>query len=179
MGCFVLLSTAVRAQSPQVAINISMDTLREYVNYQIEMKICELNHPTDRGDWFKPDTSKIDFSRLTAADVTCGKYSAGENYNSLYYGNQLFGWEKIFVFRISNISSRAWHPSMFIVLPMPYKAFITKIDLREVVFQEGKIIVVKDPNAKYENGRLFIDQSLKIFPAATLEGHPMEFIVGK
>lgn len=98
-------SQIVRAQSPYLGIHIKMDSVkREDKNFRISMKICEPLKMTERGDWFKPDTSAIDFLKLTAADLTCGKYSyiegtddyAGSQakFNVYEFGNQLFAWKR-------------------------------------------------------------------------------------
>ena len=171
---FFIACHAAKAQSPHLGMLVLMDSAKTgSVRYLIEMKICEPKQGTGRGDWFSHDTSTIDFRSLKNGDTSCGEYfskgepdliSGGNNdpvYNKFTFSNQVFAWEKIFVFRISNASSRGWVPGMFIVMPMPYKSFVTKVVLKDIPFQSGKVIYLDKLNASYERSALLIDQSLK------------------
>lgn len=162
------------AQSPYLSILLKMDSVKaENTRYKIEMKICEPKKMTERGDWFTHDTSTINFVSLKADDINCGKYfdkGIGEPlsynkeeipFNKFEFSNQIFAWEKIFVFRISNWSSRGWHPEMYVVVPMKYKSFVTYINLSELEFQSGKVIFLTDLNNKQKGMYLTITHSLK------------------
>ncbi len=151
VGFTVIFNLTVTAQSPYLSILVKMDSVKaESTQYKIEMKICEPKKMTERGDWFTHDTSTIDFVSLKTNEIDCGKYfdkGIGEPltynkveipFNKFEFSNQLFAWEKIFVFRISNWSSRGWQPEMYIVMPMKYKSFVTYIKLTDVEFQSGQ-----------------------------------------
>ncbi|MBK8312185.1 MAG: hypothetical protein IPL04_16040 [Chitinophagaceae bacterium] len=73
--CFGICSV-VAAQSPYLSVRFNMDSLdiTSSSKFKIEMKICEPINKTVIGDWFTNDTSDIVFSKLTAADINCGKY---------------------------------------------------------------------------------------------------------
>jgi hypothetical protein len=143
------------------------------VRYSIEMKMCEPKPMTAKGSWFGHDTSTISFGSLKATDISCGEYmlkgepdriSGGNNDpvpNKFTFSNQVFAWEKIFVFRISNRSSRGWVPEMYIVMPMPYKAFVTRVVLKDIPFQSGKVIFLDKLSGSYKESSLLVDQSLK------------------
>jgi len=123
--------------------------------YKIEMKICEIKN-SERGNWFTHDTSKINFTSLKATDFKCGEYFdnglptliSGEegkkSINQFEFGNQFFAWEHVFVYRISNMSTRGYMPEMYIVIPIKYKSFRTKIDIDDIEFQSGKVIFLTD-----------------------------------
>jgi hypothetical protein len=151
-----------------------MDSIKaDGISYKIEMKICEPTKMTKYSDWFSHDTSKINFNSLKANDITCGDFFdkgmptliSGEDeekpINQFEYGNQFYAWEHIFIFRISNMSSRGWHPEMYIVMPVKYKSFRTRIDLSGIELQSGKIIFLTEYAAAYNDSKLYINQSLK------------------
>lgn len=140
--------------------------------YKIEMKICEPKKMTERGDWFTHDTSVINFTLLKADEIECGKYFengmptliSGEKEkktNQFEFSNQVFAWEKLFVFKIACASCRGWNPEMYIVMPMKYKSFVTYIKLNDLEFQSGKVIFLTDFNNEQKGMYLTIDQSLK------------------
>ncbi|UEG50710.1 hypothetical protein LK994_04385 [Ferruginibacter lapsinanis] len=163
------------AQSPSLSVELTMDSIkRDFTNYKIEMKICEPKVKTNNTDWFNHDTSRIIFDSLKAADIMCDNYfESGEGikelsdkiafqkYNSFRYSNQLFAWEKILIYKIANYSSRAWYPEMYIVLPIRYKSFVTKINLTSLVFESGKVIYLDGKNAVQTSDALNISYSLK------------------
>lgn len=169
-----------------------MDSIKaDGIRYKIEMKICEPTKMTKYSDWFSHDTSKIDFSLLKANDITCGDFFdkgmptfiSGEEeekpVNQFEYGNQFFAWEHIFIFRISNISSRGWNPDMFIVMPVKYKSFVTRIDITDIEFHSGKVIFLTDANAFYDEKKLNIRQSLKDMIGVKVDGFPLEELLEK
>jgi hypothetical protein len=144
---------------------------------------------TERGSWFSHDTSTIDFTSLKINDIDCGEYfdkGIGElltynkeeiPFNKFQFSNQVFAWENIFVFRISNWSSRGWHPGMYIVIPMKYKSFRTHIDISDIEFQSGKVVFLTNANTFYDEKKLNIRQSLKDAKATELESfHLREFL---
>lgn len=177
--CFLSVITSAGAQSPYLHAELSMDSvLNGHKRFKVEMKICTLKNPTDAGNWFTPDTSKIDFSRLREADVNCGVYFDNDTENKYQYGNQVFAWEKILVFKISDMSSRAWHESMYVVVPMPYKSFLTSVTLDGVVFRSGKLIFMNNLSASYKDHHLIIFNYMQGEVSEKIEGHPLEFIVG-
>lgn len=161
------------------------------INYQIEMKICTPVKTSERGNWFSHDTSTIDFETLQAENIHCGQFLANgegkeilngdktfEKYNTYEFSNQLFAWEKILVFRISNESSAALWPYMYILLPVRYKSFVTHIDLSGITFQSGKIIILENPDAEYKGSSLFIQQNLKETHGVNLKERPgLQFFV--
>jgi len=162
------------AQSPYLSILVKMDSIKaEGTRYKIEMKICEPKKMSQRGSWFTHDTSKINFASLNPDDIFCGEYFSEINpdlmpgqlkdapFNEFNYSNQFFAWEKIFVFKISDWSSRGWHPEMYIVMPIKYKSFRTSIDLTGIKFQSGKVMFLTALNGVYEENGLSFIYSLK------------------
>jgi hypothetical protein len=169
-----LFCQPAKAQSPYLNMLVTMDSSSiGPVRYSIEMKICEPKKRTDRGSWFSHDTSAIDFGKLTAAVINCGQYmqkgepdriSGGNNDpvpNKFTFSNQVFAWEKIFVFRIANMSSRGWTPDMYVVMPMPYKSFVTLVVVKDIQFQSGKVVFLDKLNGEYRESALTIERSLK------------------
>ena len=186
---FIIHSYA-SAQSPYLSILVKMDSVKaEGTWYKIEMKICEPKKMTERGDWFTHDTSTIDFVSLKTNEIDCGKYfdkGIGEPltynkveipFNKFAFSNQLFAWEKIFVFRISNWSSRGWQPEMYIVMPMKYKSFVTYIKLNDLEFQSDKVIFLYDFNNEQKGMHLTIEQSLKNYKAVDVKSFPLKAIL--
>jgi hypothetical protein len=168
-----LAKIASSGQSPYLSIIVKMDSVKAIgTRYKIEMKICTIKS-SERGDWFTHDTSKIDFTSLKLADLDCGEYfddglptliSGQEEekpINQFEFGNQHFAWEQIFVYRISNMSSRGWMPEMYIVIPVKYKSFFTKINITDIEFQSGKVICLTDLEGSYGEKYLALSQSLK------------------
>ncbi len=192
--CFLfgILPFMLLAQSPQLTIRAVMDSAKAgFTNYKIEMKICGPKEITQKGSWFSHDTSTIDFASLKANDITCGEYfdcwqsglinGAKENkiFNRFDFTNQVFAWEKIFVFKISNSSSRGWWPEMYIVIPMKYKSFLTHIDITDIEFLSGKVVFLTELNASYDESKLNIRQSLKDVKAVEVRGFPLEELLEK
>jgi len=170
---FLFIGGNAPGQSPHTSIFVKMDSLKAVsTHYKIEMKICEIKS-SERGGWFTHDTSKINFNTLKTSDLSCGEYfekglptlisgqEEKEPINQFEYGNQLFAWEHIFVYKISNMSSRGYMPEMYIVVPVKYKSFRTKIDISDIEFQSGKVIFITDLEGKYDDKILTLSQSLK------------------
>lgn len=179
-------------QSPYLSILVKMDSLKsEGIRYKIEMKICEPTKMTKYSDWFSHDTSKINFNLLKANEIKCGDFFdkglptliSGEEeekpINQFEFGNQYFAWEHIFIFRISNMSSRGWMPGMFIVMPMKYKSFRTHIDLTGIEFQPGKVIFLTEYTAVYDDFKLIVDQSLKDHTGAEVKTFALKDVLGE
>lgn len=157
-----------------------------FTRYKIEMKICKPKKMTERGNWFSHDTSRIDFASLKANDIDCGEYFdkgtpeliSGPDekppFNRFEFSGQVFAWEQIYVFKISNWSSRGWWPEMYIVIPIKYKSFRTRIDITDIEFLSGKVIFLKELNAAYDESLLNIRQSLKNEKGVKADGFPVE-----
>ena len=172
------------AQSPYLSISLKMDSAKaEPTRYKIEMKICEPKNMTERGDWFTPDSSKIDFVSLKAGDITCEKYIETEKtdkttgFNQFKFGNQVFAWEKILVFKVSNASSRGWLQEMYIVLPVKHKAFVTSINLSGIEFQSGKLMFVTDPQISYRKSSLSVTKSLSGYTTTEVKDSPLRVLL--
>ncbi|MEO5945480.1 MAG: hypothetical protein ABIP79_01595 [Chitinophagaceae bacterium] len=173
----VLFCSVTVAQSPSLSVRFSMDKSDVFTtssNFKIEMKICEPIKKTEKGGWFTNDTSSIHFSSLTAADITCDKYSEegegievlsgekiGPKYNSYSFSNQYFAWEYILIFKITNESSRGLQPPMYVILPVKYKSFFTSVNITNVFYESDTIVFIDNAVAKYPNKRLTINHSLK------------------
>jgi len=188
----LLFSSNLFAQSPYLNIEVKMDRyMSEQTNYRIAMKICDPVKKTDKGDWFTKDTSAIDFLHLKTDGFNCGDYTYIEGkddyagggistkFNLYQFGNQVFAWEKLLVFRIANYSSRGWQPEMYVVLPMKYKAFLSHVELTDINFESGKVIYLSDPVAYYaaEGSRLTIEQSLRNEKLIALDNFPLKDIL--
>ena len=191
-GFAVLLHLTVTGQTPSLVINVIMDSAKmNFTRYKIEMKICEPKKMSEHGNWFSHDTSAINFASLTPADITCGDYFdkgmperiAGPEdeplINRFKFSNQLFAWENIFVFKISNQSSRAWWPEMYIVMPVKYKSFATFIDLTNIQFQSGKVVFLDELKGTYENSHLVVRQSLKNEKGVDVKDFSLKELLGK
>jgi hypothetical protein len=187
---FFLNSLVVGGQSPYLSILLKMNSARANgKDYKIEMKVCEPKNISDRGDWFSHEISKIDFASLKSDEINCGEYFdkgtaeliSGEeeekSFNEFKYANQVFAWEKIFVFRISNWPSRGEKPEMYIVIPMKYKSFVTSIKLSDIEFHSGKVIFVTDFKTSQDGMYLNIDQSLKNQKITDLKDFPLKEVL--
>jgi len=187
----ILIHLTATAQSPHLSILVKMDSIStDGIRYKIEMKICEPKKMTKYNDWFSHDTSKINFGLLKENDFKCGEFFdkglptliSGEEeekpINQFEFGNQYFAWEHVFIFRISNISSRGWNPEMYIVMPMKYKSFWTRINLTDIEFLSGKVIFLTNYNASYNTSQdsnyLDIYQSLKNKKAVDVKTFPLK-----
>jgi hypothetical protein len=182
----LILPIWASSQSPYLSINILMDSAKaEGIRYKIEMKICKPKKMTVRGDWFSHDTSSIDFASLKPGDITCGEYfdkgtptlisgKEKEKINQFEFSGQVFAWEEIYVFAISNMSSRGWHPEMYVVLPMKYKSFRINVELTGIEFQSGKVIFLTDANSFYDESKLNIRQSLKDNKGVEVKDFPLK-----
>ena len=170
----ILIHLTATAQSPYLSILVKMDSLStDGIRYKIEMKICEPTKMTKYSDWFSHDTSTINFGLLKANDFKCGDFfdkglptlisgeEEAKSINQFEFGNQYFAWEHVFIFRISNVSSRGWNPDMYIIMPMKYKSFRTRIDLTDIKFQAGKVIFLTGYTSAYDDSKLVVNQSLK------------------
>lgn len=183
--CFGIYSVAA-AQSPYLSVRFNMDSLNadtRFSKFNIEMKICEPMNRTEKGDWFSSDTSDIAFSKLTAAEISCGKYMvegegievlSGEkiapHYNSYKFSNQRFAWEHILIFRISNRSSAGLQPPMYVIVPIKYKSFVTSVSIADVTYKSGNVIFIDNATATFPNKRLTINHSLKSETGIRIEG---------
>lgn len=188
---FILLfDLAAAAQSPGLTINLWMDFDKaRSTHYRISMKICEPGKVTNRGDFFAHDTSAIDFTSLKPADINCDDYfddgmptliSGGEPekpFNWFKFSNQVFAWEKIFVFRISDTTSKPRKPDMYIVIPMKYKSFRTTIDIKDIVFQPDKVIFLADLKGRYDDEKLSFRRSLKKIIGVDKKNFPLKGIL--
>ncbi len=191
LSLLVLLYLTATAQSPGLTINVIMDSMKaDGIHYKIEMNICKPKKMTARGSWFSHDTSKIDFASLKASDIECGGYFENgmptlisgqeeELFNRFEFSNQVFAWEEIYFFRITNRSSRGWWPPMYIVIPIKYKSFRTHIDITDIEFQSDKVVVLTDVNAFYDDKELNIQKSLKNVKGVEVDGFPLEEILKK
>ncbi|HRX92868.1 MAG TPA: hypothetical protein P5158_02075 [Chitinophagaceae bacterium] len=163
----------VKGQSPYLAVRVEMDSTEQHTDYSIEMRVCTPVNAIKTSDWFTPDTSTINFSEIgkdalqydafKSTDDFYRNKSGGKLYNRFRYGNQVFAWEKILVFRITNHSSRGLQPPMFIVLPMIYKSFISTVTLTNIIYQSGHIVFLDKPAAYYKDDRLYIKQSIPLY----------------
>lgn len=172
----LLGATNTKGQSPSLRIRVSMDSVTtKQGQFKISMKICEQVKGSAKDSWFTKDTSAIDFIKLRPEDVKCGSFmengdgmeilSGGKTftvYNSYEYSQQRFAWESILVFRITNESSAAWWPPMYIILPVKYKSFVTHISLTGIIFQSDKIFFLDHPDAAYHAATLFINQDCRL-----------------
>lgn len=156
----------VIAQSPGLIVNLTMDSIKTgAVHFKMEMKICEPVSKSKTNGYFTNDSSTIDFKKLREKDVTCGRYI--DNYETVYpfynfrYGNQLFAWEKIIIWKISNISSRALHMPMYIILPVKIKSFITYIEIKDIEFEGGTFIWLDEEGVINKDKRQHLSVSLK------------------
>ena len=170
----LFMQLAASAQSPYLSFILKMDSAQSIgTRYKIEMKICEPKKKTEIGNWNSHEISKINFDSLKITEISCGNYfdkglpalPSGQekeiSINQFEYGNQLFGWEHIFIFRISNMSTRGVIPSMYVVMPMKYKSFLMSIELNELTFQSGKVLYLTEFSHTQDEGKLIINQSLK------------------
>jgi hypothetical protein len=186
VGFTILLHLTATAQSPGLTINVIMDSVKaEFTRYKIEMKICKPKKMTERGSWFSHDTSTIDFAALKANEIDCGAWfdkGMGEPltynkeevpFNKFQFSNQVFAWENIYVFRISDWSSRGWNPEMYIVIPVKYKSFRTHIDITDVEYLSGKCVFLTNTNALYDESKLNIRQSLKNEKGVEVKNFPL------
>lgn len=172
--CFAICSVAA-AQSPYLSVRFDMNKSDATSSrFKIEMKICKPLKGTEKGDWFTNDTSDINFSTLTPADISCGKYMvegegievlSGEkekpHYNSYKFSNQVFAWEHILIFKITNESSAGIQPAMYVIVPIKYKSFVTSVSIAEVVYKSGNVVFIDNAAAIFPNKRLTINHSLK------------------
>jgi hypothetical protein len=125
LGFALFFTNIIYCQSPILTINVVMDSAKvEGKRYKIEMNICKPKKMTVRGSWFSHDTSTIDFTSLKSNEIECGGYfdkgmptliSGPEGkplFNQFQFSNQVFAWEDILIFKISDWSSRGWNPEM-------------------------------------------------------------------
>jgi hypothetical protein len=185
----IILGSGSSAQSPGLQVDLWMDPVKAgSVLYKIEMKICEPRKMTNRGDWFAHDTSMIDFTSLKSSDINCDPYlndavstivpsDEEKILNHFEFSNQVFAWEKIFVFRITSPSSRRQATAMYIIIPMKYKSFVTTINIKDVVFQPGKVIFLTDIKGRYDRKKLSFTRSLKKINATELKNFPLRGIL--
>lgn len=181
------ISSTVAAQSPYLSVKATMDTsLYPGRKYLLEMKICSPVTRTSTGDYFSHDTSAIDFMSLMSPGISCAEYSlngegvevlAGDirfaKYNEFTFSNQVFAWEKIIVFRITDVSGdvRTSDP-MYIVVPVRYKAFVSHILLKDIPYYQGELLDASDAPGKYRNSALQLEISPKTYKRFEYVTHP-------
>ncbi len=178
----VFIKPAINKQSPYLSVKVEMDSARlSYHNYKIEMKICEPVTKSKRGGWFEPDTSHINFDSLKTGEVNCDAFHengygyeslngpAAKRFNAYEYVNQLFAWEKILVFKVSDYSSRGWHQEMYIVLPLKYKAFITTVSITDLVYREGSVVYLDGSSATRDGSKVKYSFSLRSQSSVSLK----------
>lgn len=184
--CFCIAILA-KAQSPGLSVIASMNTKQEQSRqYKIEMKICSPIVMTERGGWFTHDTSAIDFGNLKLSEVTCGKFSGNGDgvevlsgnkefakYNFYEYQNQVFAWENILVFRITDSTAGSQLEAMYIVLPVRYKSFSTDVYIENILFQPGRLLLLNTTEASYKGGDLIIRPLLEKVTGMTLKNSPV------
>lgn len=182
----ITVAILVKAQSPGLSVVASMNTeMSKDKLYKIEMKFCWPNTRTGKGGWFTHDTSAINFKELKVGDISCGKFSGnGEGvevlsgnkeftkYNFYEYGNQVFAWENVLVFRITDSTSGAQLPAMYIVLPVRYKSFVTRINIEDILFQPGKLLFLDKAEASYKENHLLIQPSLENVAGIAIKDSP-------
>ncbi|MGB4844828.1 MAG: hypothetical protein WBP16_10215 [Ferruginibacter sp.] len=162
----IFFSGSAFAQSPSLSVNIKMSSAKVgAVQYKIEMKICEPVKKSVVKAYFDNEHSVIDFKALTDSDIVCGKYistyNAEKEFNEFEYSNQVFAWEKIIVWKITNISSRDLKQPMYLVLPVKIKSFITHIEIKDIEFQTGKVIWFDETGEINASKRQLINLSFK------------------
>lgn len=154
------------AQSPSLSVLIKMDLEKNNsIDYRIEMKICEPVTPSPNKNYFDNERSSINFKALSDTDIVCGKYTSTYNteneFNGYQYSNQVFAWEKLLVWKITNESSRDWKKPMFLVLPVKLKSFVTHIEITDVAFQQGNLLWLADDGKLLKNKRQQFNISVK------------------
>jgi hypothetical protein len=174
--CFVglLIVFTGKGQSPYLSVILKMANIANgSIHYKIEMKICKLKKPSNIGDWFTHDTSTIHFNSLKASDLSCGDFFdkglptsiSGEERSQppdqFEYGNQNMAFEKILVFKISDVSHRNWIQPMFVVMPVKVKSFTTYIRLNDIVFHEDKVVYVDSINYSLDGNKMVMNYSLQ------------------
>jgi hypothetical protein len=137
----------------------------------LEMKICRPVSVTGSGDWFTRDTSSVNFAQLGRDEVHCGKFEKegegkevvsghvpGPAYNRYGFSNQVFAWENILVFRITDrtYTGTGNPPRMYVFLPVRYKSFVTFVSLEKIPFADGKVLDLSNALATYKEDRLTI-----------------------
>lgn len=167
------------AQSPSLSVRLKMANPRS-VNYKIEMKICKPVHASAVNDYFKNETSTLNFKILRADEIDCGNYMLSyentKNGNSYYYSNQVFAWEKVLIWRITN-EPASTAKSMYIILPVKMKSFVTSIQLSEIKFQAGKFIWIDETGIIDENKHQLLKLSLKNKKAVLISKSNAENII--
>lgn len=182
------ISMAASAQSPYLSVMAAMDG-EESKNkqYKIELKFCQPVKMTGKGSWFTRDTSAINFGALKTEGVTCGGYSGNGDgtevlsgnkkfakYNFYEYSNQVFAWELMLVFRITDSTAGATKPPMYIVLPIKYKSFVTHVTLDSISFYPGKVIFIDQATASYQGNALYITSTSKSSTGIPIKESPVK-----
>ncbi len=162
----ICICGTANAQSPYLSVNVKLDSaLTASIQYKIEMRICKPVNGSEVNDYFSNEESSIAFKALKDSDITCGEYidNYEQKYNSytFYYASQVFAWEKIIVWKITNASSRDWKKPMYIILPVKIKSFITRIEIKDIGFQTGKVIWLDEKGVTSKNGRQIIELKLR------------------
>jgi hypothetical protein len=177
----IFSAVSANSQSPYLSVKATMlrDTAHD-TNYGRELQICSIENGSANIKLFSGDTSKIDFAKLSSNDFHYSAFISTSDTqlqlnNNFSYGNQIYGFEKILVLRITNRSSAGLILPMFIVMPIKYESFVTFVELRDIVFKPGKIIYLeKVPNKRNKEKHLVINESLKDYPTMSLKQFPLK-----
>jgi len=152
------------AQSPSLSVRLQM-IFSDSANYKIEMKICKPVKGSLVNDYFNNETSTINFKSLNIDEISCGDYILSydntKHENIYYYSNQVFAWEKVLIWRITNDDAASKRKSMYIILPVKMKSFVTNIQLSDIKFQAGKFIWINETGVIDENKHQLLKLSLK------------------
>jgi hypothetical protein len=143
------------------------------------------------GDWFSHDSTTIDFRSLKPGDIDCGEYfdkgtttliSGKEEelpINRFEFSGNKFAFEEIYIFRISDKSSRGWNPEMYLIMPVKYKSFVTYIKLTDLEYQSGKLIFLTDYSASRQGMFLTIEQSLENYKPVDMKDFQLKSLLIK
>jgi hypothetical protein len=177
---FIFIHSFGFGQSPYLSVKAEMDSISSF-HYKIEMKICELKKPGERGDWFSHDTSAINFASLKVDDIICGDYFETDDpqkpADNFSFGNQVFAFEKILLFKITDVSHRNWIRPMYVVVPIKNKSFVTFINLNQIKFKEDCVIYFDEVQRKPDGTRLQISKSLKNHATTKVNNFSMKEIL--
>ena len=166
-----------------------MDSASSF-DYKIQMKICKLKDPSATKDWFSYEVSKIKFDTVAAANFICENYLQNgggmevisgdpglKKFNEYTFGNQVFAWENVLVFKIENVSSRARLQPMYVVLPIRHKSFVTHVSIKDVPFQKGNVVYVESETMKKGDSGIKIEASLKAEKGISIKDFALKAIL--
>jgi len=174
----LLIGFVSYGQSPYLSVSVKMDSLvNNGTRYKVEMRICELKKSQSIQNWFAHDTSKVNFHSLKSDDIKCGELIETDDelydYDAFHFGNQVMAFEKILVFKISDISHRNWIKSMYLVMPVTIKSFTTSIQLTDISFTEDHVLFVDATTNRIDGMKLFMEKSLKDQTGVRLKDFPL------